>query len=276
MQRREFLTSAAALAAAGMNLVPESLSAEETAEKSAENAADKREYIEIKIFYTANEDSKKRLLERCDEVLLPARKAAGFAKTGIFSLNAQLHEGDAKLDEKFQNAVFVFTSAPTFAMLEAYHETIHASLPPEKRIQTFAEEALYTVQECNLLRAFPYCPTLQVPTLSPDRVVQYRCYFSPSPDRNRAKRFMFDERGEMALFKRCGMLPVFFGETLYGTNQPNISYMLSFENDDARRAGWKKFIQSEEWAQMKNETEFKDTATIVRNLFLKPTPGSEF
>lgn len=271
MKRRHFLTAAAA-AVTGTVLVPEIL----TAETAAETGKDAREYIEIKIFYTADEDSKKRLLARCDEVLLPSRRAAGFAKTGIFSLYSELHEGDKKLDEKFRNAVFVFTSAPSFAMLEAYHDTIHAALPPEKRIHTFAEEALYTVQECNLLRAFPHCPKLEVPTMSPDRVVQYRCYFSPSPDRNRAKRFMFDERGELALFKRCGMLPVFFGETLYGTNQPNISYMLSFENDAARRAGWEKFIKSEEWAQMSHEPEFKDTATQVRNLFLKPTPGSEF
>lgn len=269
MKRREFLTAGAAAAVTG-------ILANETELLQAEDCPTaRRELIEVRILYTQSEDAKKRLLDRCDALLIPRCREMGFRKTGIFSVNLDLHKDDKGFDPIYENAVFFMTSAPCFGKLEAFHEALHTIADADKRIQTFTKEALYTEMESTLMRAFPHCPTLEVPNLSPDRVVQFRRYFSPSCDRNRSKRNMFDVRGELDLFKRCGMMPVFFGEMLYGTMMPNISYVLSFENDEARRANWKKFVTSPEWKQMSSEPEFADTATKIRNLFLKPSAGSE-
>jgi len=267
MKRREFLTSSAAAAITGSFLQADDVHA-------ADSASD-RELIEVRILYTQSEDAKKRLLERCDQILIPAHQKLGFRKTGVFSVNQALHEGDKSFDPIYSNAVFVMTSAKDFAQLEAFHEAIQTTVDADRRIQTYAEDALYSEFESTLLRAFPHCPTLEVPTLSPDRVVQFRRYFSPSCNRSRAKRFMFDEAGELEIFKSCGMFPVFFGEMLYGPVMPNISYVLSFRNNEERLANWKKFISSPAWNELKVKPEFKDTATKIRNLFLKPTPGSE-
>lgn len=264
MKRRDFL-AASATAAVPVLMKGNNVNAE----------SNDREYFEIRTFWAEEEDIKARLIARIDDVLLPHMKSLGFRKVGVFSINEALHDADPKYDLMYNKAVFVITAAPSFANFENLHEKLSGPLPDEKRFQRFKDDALYIGQENALLRAFPNCPSLAVPTLDPDRVLQYRCYFSPSLERNRAKRKMFDIRGELALFRKCGMNPVFFGETLYGTMMPNVSYMLSFKNNEACKAGWDKFRKSEEWSKMKSESEFKDTATQVRNLFLKPSPKSE-
>jgi len=38
----------------------------------------------------------------------------------------------------------------------------------------------------------------------------------------------------IAIFRRAGLQPVFFGETLIGAKMPNLTYMLVFENMAAR------------------------------------------
>lgn len=268
MKRREFLTVGAATVVGGALAGENMLQAEEC-------VAVQRELIDVRILFTESAEKKNALLSRCGELLIPLCRRIGLGKTGIFSVNLELHEGDKNFDSRYENAVFFMTSAPCFGKLEAFHEALHTIADSAKRIQTFNDDALYSEMEATLLRAFPHCPKLEVPNLSPDRVIQFRRYFSPSCDRNRAKRNMFDIRGELTLFKQCGMAPVFFGEMLYGTMTPNISYALSFENDQARRDGWKKFISSPEWKQMSGEAAFKDTATKIRNLFLKPAPASE-
>ena len=64
MKRREFLTTGAAAAVAGSFLQSEAVQADDTASG--------RELIEVRILYTESEDAKKRLLERCDQILIPA------------------------------------------------------------------------------------------------------------------------------------------------------------------------------------------------------------
>ena len=49
---------------------------------------------------------------------------------------------------------------------------------------------------------------------------------------------MFDD-AEIKIFRRAGMLPVFFGETLIGKNMPNLTYMLAYDDWDARDKVWK-------------------------------------
>jgi len=71
------------------------------------------------------------------------------------------------------------------------------------------------------------------------------------------------------------MLPVFMGGALFGSWSPNLTYMLSFPNDEARRAGWKKFVTSPEWKKLSSDPTYARTATRIRNLFLKPSPKSQ-
>ena len=44
---------------------------------------------------------------------------------------------------------------------------------------------------------------------------------------------MFND-AEAGIFKRLGMQPVFFGETIVGSNMPNLTYMVTFDSLAAR------------------------------------------
>ncbi|MDO4582940.1 MAG: NIPSNAP family protein [Planctomycetia bacterium] len=267
MNRRNFLTTMAIFSA-----VP-TLS---TVGNAEENGDSPREYIQMATFFTPDETACRKLVERLDTILIPALNQQGFAKVGVLSLRHDLHANDSQFPEKYRHAVLVVFSSPTFDKLENLHEQLHATDFPAEPILPDLDRPLYDDQQNTLLRAFPGCPTLEVPTLSPQRVLQLRCYASPNANRNRSKRDMFDVRGELSLFRRCGMAPVFFGETLLGGMMaPSLHYMLSFENDDARRAGWQKFVSSDEWKKMRDEPEFHHTATRIINLFLKPSPHSQ-
>ncbi|MHC4504084.1 MAG: NIPSNAP family protein, partial [Planctomycetota bacterium] len=68
---------------------------------------------------------------------------------------------------------------------------------------------------------------------------------------------------------------VFFGETLVGTKIPNLTYMLVFENDDARKANWKKFVSSPGWNKLKRMPIYRETVSGITNIFLKATPYSQ-
>ena len=76
-------------------------------------------------------------------------------------------------------------------------------------------------------------------------------------------------------FIRLCMAPVFFGSALFGSMAPNVTYMLSFENDEKRREGWGNFVNSDEWKTLSKDPKYSRTATRIRNLFLTPTPNSE-
>ncbi|MDO4568916.1 MAG: NIPSNAP family protein [Planctomycetia bacterium] len=267
MDRRKFIV-AGAIAAGG------ALSTSARANgKNGTNSG--REYVQIETFFAPNEEKCQKLCEKLDAALISSLNQKGFEKAGVFCVRNDLHEGDKRFPEAYRNAVFVVFSTQIFDNLERLHEMWHTDRSFDA-IQTGTADALFENQMSSLLRAFPGCPRLAVPTLDPERVLQLRCYASPTPNRNRAKRNMFDIRGELDLFRRCGMPPVFFGETLYGgIGAPSLHYMLSFENNEARVASWKKFVQSEEWIQMRDEPEFHDTATKVTNLFLRPSKHSQ-
>ncbi len=47
--------------------------------------------------------------------------------------------------------------------------------------------------------------------------------------------------GEMQIFERLGMRPVFFGETIVGPKQPNLMYMLSYDDLAAHDRLWHDF-----------------------------------
>jgi hypothetical protein len=100
-------------------------------------------------------------------------------------------------------------------------------------------------------------------------------YESNSGATLRRKINMF-ETGEIAIFKKLGMHPVFFAETIAGAHMPNLVYMLSFDDIAHRDRAWKAFGADEDWKKMR-ETPGNNDAEIVSNIsnwIVTPTPFS--
>jgi hypothetical protein len=69
----------------------------------------------------------------------------------------------------------------------------------------------------------------------------------------------------MQIFQRLGFRPVFFGETIVGSRQPNLTYMLSYDDLAMRNRLWKAFVSDPEWKKLSSRPELKD-AEIVANI----------
>ncbi len=83
---------------------------------------------------------------------------------------------------------------------------------------------------------------------------------------------MFEE-GEIAIFRKTGLLPVFFGQTVVGTGLPSLTYMLAYDSVEAREENWRKFISHPDWIKLRAMPGYSD-AEIVSNIhscFLRPT-----
>jgi hypothetical protein len=116
--------------------------------------------------------------------------------------------------------------------------TVSPWRPPEggphraNYIDALATDVPYVRQEASLLAAFPKMPRLDVPSATAakgPRLFELRTYENPTEKALRAKMRMFSEMGEIDIFKRVGLTPVFFSRTLIGVDMPSIVYMLVHE-----------------------------------------------
>ncbi len=130
----------------------------------------------------------------------------------------------------------------------------------------------------NLMLGFKDMPTVEIPEAiknKDSRFFQMRIYESHNQTAAKKKIEMFNEGGEIALFKQYGMDPVFFGESLIGDRLPNLTYMLGFEDWDAKNKAWAAFVSSPEWKELSGDPQYKDTVSNITDILLKPTGYSQ-
>ena len=112
-------------------------------------------------------------------------------------------------------------------------------------------------------------------TLEPGRaarVFELRVYEARNLRASLTKIKMFEE-GEIAIFRKTGLIPVFFGQTVVGTGLPSLTYMLAYDSVEAREENWRKFIGHPDWIKLRAMPGYSD-AEIVSNIhscFLRPT-----
>jgi hypothetical protein len=268
MKRRDFLAAscAASLSAAALRGV------------QGGELSEAKDFIELRTYTCGTMEKKHKLVEILDTAGVPAWNRQGIKPVGVFYCDPDMNPGD-KADPIWAKQVFVILPHKSL-------ESIAMSTTRLLADGTFMQEAgalfetpmndpIYDTFESALLHGFENAPKVEVPTTSPDRVLQLRIYNSYNIERNAKKIFMFDQGGELEIFRETGLDPVFFGETLFGDRMPNLTYMLSFENMDAKNANWKKFINHPKWKEISSDPQYKDTANKITNILLKPSNGSQ-
>ena len=135
----------------------------------------------------------------------------------------------------------------------------------------------YERKEVRLLRAFNGYPAMTPPPTEgrqSSRIFEFRTYELENDADLERKIRMFDE-GETAIFVRAGMLPVFFGETVYGSDMPSLSYMLSFDDLAAREKAGRVSGADPEWKRL--GAAFPKVATVPKLTisFVRPLPFSD-
>jgi len=140
-----------------------------------------------------------------------------------------------------------------------------------------ADRPAFQRVESSLLLAFKGMPTLETPIRSPGRIFQLRIYESPSVKTGQKKIEMFNDAGEIDIFRRVGLHPVFFGETVIGSKMPNLTYMLVFESEAQLKENWSKFVSDPAWKRLSKMAEYADKSILsgITNLILKPAEYSQ-
>jgi hypothetical protein len=88
---------------------------------------------------------------------------------------------------------------------------------------------------------------------------------------------MFEKLGEIAIFKRTGLVPVFFGRMIAGPKIPCLAYLLVHDSLAARDKNWQAFVTDPEWRKVAQTPGFSD-ADIVSNIttwLLRPSAASQ-
>ena len=108
------------------------------------------------------------------------------------------------------------------------------------------------------------------------RLFELRTYESHSEKAALKKIEMFNT-GEIAIFRKAGLMPVFFGETVIGASMPNLTYMLVYEDMAARDKYWSTFAAMPEWRTLSTTPGYTDPEIVssITNAYLRPAGFSQ-
>jgi hypothetical protein len=258
MKRRAFLQSS--LAALGTAAAVETASGAEPAPSAV---------YELRT-YSLKAAKQPMLDDYLGKALLPALKRYGIGPVGVF-----VEKG---MDDQLKvYVVIVYPSASEFAGLstrlaaDEQHRKAGAAY-----LDAVASDPVYTRIESSVMRPIDGMPKLEKPDASKPRLLNLRIYESHNERAGKKKIEMFN-KGEIAIFRRVGLTPVFFAETIAGAAMPNLTYMLVFPDEPGRAAAWNRFRDDAEWKKLKSIPEYADKEIVSRitNKILTPAAYSE-
>jgi hypothetical protein len=215
-----------------------------------------------------------RFTEYAKGALVPALGRIGVGPVGAFSVLVGPDSPATYLLIPHPAADSVATLSARLRSDAEYQRTAAAirSLP--------AGDPLYLRRESTLMVAFDGAPAVEVPAgrlAAPSRVFELRTYESHSESAGLKKIEMFEKAGEIAIFRRVGLAPVFFARNLIGPTLPSLSYMVVFPDLPARDKTWAAFREDPEWVKLRAAPGYTQ-AEIVSNthsLLLRPTEYSQ-
>lgn len=235
----------------------------------------KKDFYQIKVYHLKSNEQVAAVDRYLKDAYLPALHKAGINKVGVFK---PVGNDTAQLKKIY--VLIPFRSIKQWQKLpeqldmdgsyqSAGNDFIHAPADkkPFERIESI------------LLEAFQMHPRYEMPGLKSfdRRVYELRSYESPTEHLHKIKVKMFNEGGEMDLFKRLGFNAVFYGKVLSGAKMPNLMYITTFENINDRDAHWKAFGSSPEWKTMSALPEYENKVSVSRIdiVLMHPTDYSD-
>lgn len=228
------------------------------------------EFYELRIYSLKNNQQLKAVQAYFQQAAIPAYNRLGSQNIGVFT--EYLAQGFTKLVAVIPfNSLNDYFKAPDQLANDASYQQAGADY-----LAAEADKPAYERIESSLLRAFTGMPRVEVPEKKA-RIFELRRYESHNETTGRKKIEMFNQAGEIAIFKRVGLTPVFFGETLIGPMRPNLTYMLTFDDMAEHDRNWKAFGGDPEWKKISSMPEYADTKIVsnITRTFLVPTAFSQ-
>jgi hypothetical protein len=237
-------------------------------------AAKDREFYELRVYHAKTETQLARIDSFLRGALLPFLHKEGIKTVGVFKALANDTAADKKIFVLIPHASLnKFAAVANAAQKDKSLETSGAAY-----LNAPYNDAPFTRIETILIQAFDMMPRMAAPALKgprKDRVYELRSYEGPTEKLYQNKVHMFNEGGEVALFKRLGFNAVFYGEVLAGSRMPNLMYMTTFENMEDRNAHWKSFGDDPEWKKLSALPQYQHNVSRGDTYFLVPTDYSD-
>uniref|UniRef100_F4C2P5 NIPSNAP family containing protein n=1 Tax=Sphingobacterium sp. (strain 21) TaxID=743722 RepID=F4C2P5_SPHS2 len=227
-------------------------------------------YYELRTYTLKDADQLSLVEDYLERAAIPALNRLGIENIGVFT----------ELKPSAQSIVIVLIP---YQSLHEF-ETINDRLEQDKLYFTEgvsylnapATKPAYERIQSSLLKAFKNMPGIELPSKD-KRIFELRRYEHASEAAGTKKREMFNDAGEIEIFKRLGFKPVFFGETIIGEARPNLIYMVTFDDMAARDQHWKSFGADPEWKKISAIPEYADSKLVskITSTFLQPAEYSK-
>lgn len=234
-----------------------------------------RDYYQLQVFRLNGKAQEEKVDHFLKNAYLPALHKAGIETIGVFK--------PLETDTTSGKRIYVWIP---FKSLNHFAE-IQDKLTNDQHYQNAGIDFLgapfdqvpFMRKESILLKAFPDAPNYFIPnytTPRSERIYELRSYEAPTENLFRQKVKMFNEGGEIKLFKKLEFNVVFNAEVISGSNMPNLMYLSTFSDMSSHDAHWKTFGGHPEWKKMSGLEEYKNTVSKAVILLLRPTDYSDF
>jgi hypothetical protein len=231
-----------------------------------------REFYELRTYEMPAGNRKAPLNDYLEKALIPAANLQGVKPVGVFTVVS----GSNALN------LFVLIPYPSLEHLLSLPGKLASDPEYQKAAAPYLSASIdapaFTRYESTLLWAFRTVPRVRVPAETAGkkpRLFELRIYESHSETAALKKIQMFNEGGEIGIFDRVGLRPVFFGQTLVGRRQPNLVYMTVHQDMVAREKTWEDFRNSADWKALSSNPAYADTVSATTVVFLRPTAYSQ-
>lgn len=233
-----------------------------------------RDYYQIKTYQIDSGDQESRLDAYLEKAYLPALHRAGIESVGVF----KPIEGENE-DLKIIMVFIPLRSLQEFGELDgilAGDETYQTD--GKDYIEASHDNPPYARIESILLKSFSAMPQFAIPELSSptsQRVYELRSYEGATEQLYERKVEMFNEAGEVALFKELEFNPVFFGEVISSAHMPHLMYMTTFSDTLSQQECWNAFRVHPDWLEMKELERYQNTVSHITRYLMYPTDYSD-
>jgi len=250
VKRRSFVKSTALAVAAGA-VAPKIGMAKEDSPKGG------REFYELRVYTLRDYDQQKLAEGYFSDAFIPALTRLGSGPVGVFT----------ELKPATQTKLYVlipYNSLDNFLAIQdkLANDQVYTQAA-DAYLFAPATDPAYERIESSLLKAFVHMPKMQVPEQKP-RIFELRRYEHATEGAGKKKLEMFNDAGEIDIFKKLGFKPVFFGETLIGPLRPNLTYMITFDDMAAHDAHWKAFGSDPDWKKVSAIPDYADAKLVSR------------
>jgi len=244
------------------------------AEAQPRDAAATLGIYELRTYRLVNGPMKDRLDAYLRNAFIPAARRAGCGPVGVFTVAIGSASPSVHVLVPYPS-IEDFVALPGRLIADPSYTTAAGSF-----LKATPDAPPYAALEVKLMRAFPHFPRLELTDASSSntpRIFELRTYFSHSDAAGMTKIGMFDTGGEIEIFRRTGLTPVFFAQDLTGARLPSLTYLLIFPDLATRERNWRAFGSDPAWRRLISTPGLTDReiTTGIDNQILSPASFSQ-